>query len=224
MRRSQRPCRPAGFRFSKNFWCFSKKDLIFSESCSILIRRSGERTEHPGVAKFGIALEWGSRGPEFESRHSDQKGLKTLGFQPFLFVFRTFFREKFSRVLKSLIKFCCVSPAVSPVFREIQPAFFGFFYRHACIFWSYIWRCGQWKRSYPRQKPQRLSSAWHTYAGSNAGRAGGALQPPKQDTRSSKVVCNLWAFTTVVAEKIWYCIRKQMSLCDPLVRTRRVCS
>ena len=28
---------------------------------------------HPGVAKFGIALEWGSRGLEFESRHSDQK-------------------------------------------------------------------------------------------------------------------------------------------------------
>ena len=27
---------------------------------------------HPGVAKFGIALEWGSRGLEFESRHSDQ--------------------------------------------------------------------------------------------------------------------------------------------------------
>ena len=28
--------------------------------------------KNPGVAKFGIALEWGSRGPEFESRHSDQ--------------------------------------------------------------------------------------------------------------------------------------------------------
>ena len=26
---------------------------------------------YPGVAKFGIALEWGSRGPEFESQHSD---------------------------------------------------------------------------------------------------------------------------------------------------------
>ena len=31
------------------------------------------KTEYPGVAKFGIALEWGSRGLEFESRHSDQK-------------------------------------------------------------------------------------------------------------------------------------------------------
>ena len=32
-----------------------------------------ETTKYPGVAKFGIALEWGSRGLEFESRHSDQK-------------------------------------------------------------------------------------------------------------------------------------------------------
>ena len=31
---------------------------------------------YPGVAKFGIALEWGSRGPEFESQHSDQKEKK----------------------------------------------------------------------------------------------------------------------------------------------------
>ena len=31
--------------------------------------------EYPGVAKFGIALEWGSRGLEFESRHSDQEEL-----------------------------------------------------------------------------------------------------------------------------------------------------
>jgi hypothetical protein len=28
------------------------------------------------VAKFGIALEWGSRGLEFESRHSDQNAVK----------------------------------------------------------------------------------------------------------------------------------------------------
>lgn len=29
------------------------------------------------MAKFGIALEWGSRGLEFESRHSDQKSPET---------------------------------------------------------------------------------------------------------------------------------------------------
>ncbi len=34
------------------------------------------RKKDPGVAKFGIALEWGSRGPEFESQHSDQLSLK----------------------------------------------------------------------------------------------------------------------------------------------------
>ena len=28
--------------------------------------------QNPGVAKFGIALEWGSRGRWFESSHSDQ--------------------------------------------------------------------------------------------------------------------------------------------------------
>ncbi len=29
------------------------------------------RERDPGVAKFGIALEWGSRGRWFESSHSD---------------------------------------------------------------------------------------------------------------------------------------------------------
>ena len=33
-----------------------------------------ENEIYPGVAKFGIALEWGSRGRWFESSHSDQKG------------------------------------------------------------------------------------------------------------------------------------------------------
>ena len=34
---------------------------------------SDREQQYPGVAKFGIALEWGSRGLEFESQHSDQK-------------------------------------------------------------------------------------------------------------------------------------------------------
>ena len=33
------------------------------------------------MAKFGIALEWGSRGLEFESQHSDQKIPQTIVFQ-----------------------------------------------------------------------------------------------------------------------------------------------
>ena len=40
-------------------------------------------SRYPGVAKFGIALEWGSRGLEFESRHSDQKSSEIYGFRNF---------------------------------------------------------------------------------------------------------------------------------------------
>ena len=45
-------------------------------------------SKYPGVAKFGIALEWGSRGLEFESRHSDQKAETVLLFLLFSFVFQ----------------------------------------------------------------------------------------------------------------------------------------
>ena len=45
--------------------------------------------ENPGVAKFGIALEWGSRGPEFESQHSDQLPPKNVSFSV-VFVFSAF--------------------------------------------------------------------------------------------------------------------------------------
>ena len=38
------------------------------------------RKQNPGVAKFGIALEWGSRGRWFESSHSDHKDRKSKGF------------------------------------------------------------------------------------------------------------------------------------------------
>ena len=37
-----------------------------------MIELSARTANYPGVAKFGIALEWGSRGLEFESQHSDQ--------------------------------------------------------------------------------------------------------------------------------------------------------
>ena len=45
------------------------------------------RQENPGVAKFGIALEWGSRGPEFESQHSDQDKRQLRKQLPFVFAF-----------------------------------------------------------------------------------------------------------------------------------------
>ena len=40
-----------------------------------MIELSARTANYPGVAKFGIALEWGSRGLEFESQHSDQNVL-----------------------------------------------------------------------------------------------------------------------------------------------------
>ncbi len=45
---------------------------------------------YPGVAKFGIALEWGSRGRWFESSHSDHKTrnpLKHNGLRVFCLLF-----------------------------------------------------------------------------------------------------------------------------------------
>ena len=55
----------------------TKKVLAFSRRMCYYIQAlrgtAKNKTKYPGVAKFGIALEWGSRGLEFESRHSDQK-------------------------------------------------------------------------------------------------------------------------------------------------------
>ena len=56
------------FEKDKNNACIFCHDVLIyfgSQNASIF----------PGVAKFGIALEWGSRGLEFESRHSDQDKL-----------------------------------------------------------------------------------------------------------------------------------------------------
>ena len=57
-------------RLSSFFEKDEKSACIFRAGVLVYL---GSRQTHPGVAKFGIALEWGSRGLEFESRHSDQK-------------------------------------------------------------------------------------------------------------------------------------------------------
>ena len=57
---------------NKKFEKKRKKDLHFQNRCVILTKLIRTASQHPGVAKFGIALEWGSRGLEFESQHSDQ--------------------------------------------------------------------------------------------------------------------------------------------------------
>ena len=53
----------------KNF----KKPLAFPEKVWYSNQADlSDSVGYPGVAKFGIAREWGSRGLEFESQHSDQ--------------------------------------------------------------------------------------------------------------------------------------------------------
>ena len=60
--------------------------MHFLKGCVILTKLIRSASEYPGVAKFGIALEWGSRGLEFESQHSDQRK-QVFDLLPF-FVFR----------------------------------------------------------------------------------------------------------------------------------------
>ena len=53
-------------------------------NCDNISGQLRNASKYPGVAKFGIALEWGSRGRWFESSHSDQNsGIRFCGFQNF---------------------------------------------------------------------------------------------------------------------------------------------
>ena len=66
-------------------------------------------TEYPGVAKFGIALEWGSRGLEFESQHSDHDGISARIFRLFLFcdsfpAKQMFFCYEFSKLSRKILR------------------------------------------------------------------------------------------------------------------------
>ena len=49
-----------------------KKLLTNPRPLVIILFAADNRRQCPGVAQFGSALEWGSRGREFDSRHSDQ--------------------------------------------------------------------------------------------------------------------------------------------------------
>ena len=52
-------------------------------------------TRVSGCSAVGSVLEWGSRGPEFESRHSDQKKiLETQWFQGFFFLLINLFENE----------------------------------------------------------------------------------------------------------------------------------
>ena len=52
--------------------------MLFLKLCGNISKSPREARKYPGVAKFGIALEWGSRGLEFESRHSDHENRKSI--------------------------------------------------------------------------------------------------------------------------------------------------
>ena len=84
------PCKITGNTAGKNFLKKQKKYLLFFERCANISKSSRARQKqikNPGVAKFGIALEWGSRGLEFESRHSDQKTVEFIEFHGFFLTF-----------------------------------------------------------------------------------------------------------------------------------------
>ncbi len=51
---------------------YFKKVLAFSERVWYHTVANEISKQNPGLAKFGIALEWGSRGRWFESSNSDQ--------------------------------------------------------------------------------------------------------------------------------------------------------
>ena len=65
---------------------FLKKCLHFLSECVIILWLTENREQNPGLAKFGIALEWGSRGRWFESSNSDQNSRNCIcSFCYFLF-------------------------------------------------------------------------------------------------------------------------------------------
>ena len=77
-----------GLAFCKNPWYII---VVGCETQQNTIR-------YPGVAKFGIALEWGSRGRWFKSSHSDQEEVERLP----LFVFINADCRKTACVFRSL--------------------------------------------------------------------------------------------------------------------------
>ena len=81
----------------KIFEKIKKSACIFRQGVLIYRSRRETATKYPGVAKFGIALEWGSRGLEFESRHSDQKAEEAFVSSAFLYCEKTNLRPLVSQ-------------------------------------------------------------------------------------------------------------------------------
>lgn len=91
----------------KNFSTNLKKMLAFSANMCYYIQAVERRKTNPGVAKFGIALEWGSRGRWFESSHSDQKILPKFGRIFYIKIRRRNLQKKFAGEITKNV----VSPA-----------------------------------------------------------------------------------------------------------------
>ena len=82
------------------------------------------KSEYPGVAKFGIALEWGSRGLEFESRHSDHRrqkvGSLSDNYQLFAYI-------ESNHVFHMWLKMCsCCIPIADTIIAHLLPKFHKF--------------------------------------------------------------------------------------------------
>ena len=76
----------AFFLLEKIFYFFVKKACILPRGVVIyFLRNDSCKTKYPGVAKFGIALEWGSRGRWFESSHSDHRSVQVWTLRFFVF-------------------------------------------------------------------------------------------------------------------------------------------
>ena len=72
--------------------------LAFSRWMCYYIKVVRKTHINPGVAKFGIALEWGSRGLEFESQHSDQNLYLERG-TGFFFLLKLFLSTEYDMIL-----------------------------------------------------------------------------------------------------------------------------
>ena len=82
---------PAPHFLRQKFFENRKKCLQFSLKYANI--SSVVNTTYPGVAKFGIALDWGSRGRRFKSCHSDQKD-KFLMKLVFFYLFMVYWVKK----------------------------------------------------------------------------------------------------------------------------------
>ena len=60
------------FSLPENFEIFFKKSLLFGKTRAIITKLTSREVGVSGCSAVGSALDWGSRGREFKSRHSDQ--------------------------------------------------------------------------------------------------------------------------------------------------------